>query len=50
MPSVAFDMAVAEHMPADEVRKRFPRRDHVCRCGQRTICYASFEHYIAGDW
>lgn len=33
--------------PADEVRAKFPRR-HCSSCG--SILYASFEHYLAGDY
>ena len=35
-----------------EVRKRWPRLDGRCPlgCGYSGIYYASYEHYIAGDW
>jgi hypothetical protein len=37
-------------MPADEVRRLYPRFHGICRCGYRGIAYASFQHYVAGDW
>lgn len=48
---VQFDEAAfnkeAETLTTAEVRKRWPRRQ--CpKCG--TIVYASFAHFIAGDW
>ena len=49
-PKVEFDPGDAE-LPAEVVRRRWPRGDFRCgRCGAMTIVYASFEHYIAGDW
>ncbi len=34
-----------------EVRKRWPRFSGTCqRCGYTGIYYASYMHYIAGDW
>ncbi len=37
---------------ASEVRKRWPRLMGNCPkgCGYHGIYYASYEHYIAGDW
>lgn len=37
---------------ANEVRKRWPRLIGTCPkgCGFHGIAYASFEHYVAGDW
>lgn len=47
----AFDSAAAASLDAAEVRKRWPREDRVCpKCGACCITYASYEHYIAGDW
>lgn len=40
----------------NEVRKKYPRgwftENHPCPygCDYRGIYYASFEHYISGDW
>jgi len=50
MPMPAFDPNDA-NAPADVVRRRWPRLDWRCeRCGTRSIIYASFAHFIAGDW
>jgi hypothetical protein len=40
------------NMSASEVRKRWPRGWGICPkgCGFNGIAYASFLHYIAGDW
>jgi hypothetical protein len=37
---------------AAEVRKRWPRLNGPCPkgCGFNGIAYASYEHYISGDW
>ena len=37
---------------ASAIRKRWPRLNGVCPkgCGFHGIAYASYEHYIAGDW
>jgi hypothetical protein len=44
---VTFDPVQARDMSSTEIRKRFPRI--TCQeCG--TVVYASYEHYIAGDW
>ena len=44
---VTFDSLQAREMSSAEIRKRFPRI--TCQeCG--TVVYASYEHYIAGDW
>jgi len=48
-PAVAFIMG----SPAtSEIRKRWPRLDGVCPkgCGYMGIAYASYAHYIYGDW
>lgn len=42
---VRFDPRQAHDLPAEEVRKRWPR-GHCCG----SIIYASAEHYSAGDW
>lgn len=50
-PPVPFDEAEARKCGAREVRRRWPRGDGPCpECGQMTIRYASFLHYLAGDW
>lgn len=34
-----------------EVRRRWPRFSGECtKCGFNGVAYASFVHYIAGDW
>lgn len=39
------------NLNAVQVRHKYPRFDGYCPdCGQHIIMYASFEHYIAGDW
>ena len=44
---VTFDSEQARDMSSAEIKKRFPRI--TCQeCG--TVVYASYEHYIAGDW
>lgn len=46
-----FDAQAAEGLGAREVRLRWPRFEGSCpTCGARVLCYASFEHYLAGDW
>lgn len=51
LPVVEFDAKAAKGLSAGEVKKRWPRVWHDCPfCGQGGIHYASFEHYIAGDW
>jgi hypothetical protein len=46
-----FDAEAARTMTSDEVQRRFPRKRVTCPdCGESFIAYASFEHYIAGDW
>lgn len=38
-------------MSAEEVRSKFPRFCGTCpQCGETVIAYASFEHFVAGDW
>lgn len=46
-----FDLEMAKGMTSDEVRQRFPRFNGRCpECGSQMIIYASFEHYLSGDW
>lgn len=38
-------------LSTSEVREKFPRKWLNCtKCHQPTLHYASFEHYIYGDW
>jgi hypothetical protein len=46
-----FDEELAKTMTSDEVRKTYPRFFGLCAsCGYKGISYASFAHYIYGDW
>jgi hypothetical protein len=46
-----FDAIEARGLNSAQVRKRWPRFKGECPdCGDRMIAYASFEHYMAGDW
>ena len=47
----AFDEDAARDLDAHEVRKRWPRFFGRCAgCGEQVILYASWAHYIGGDW
>ena len=49
--NVAFDSSAAKAMDSYAVRSTYPRFHGPCPdCGEVMIGYASFEHYIAGDW
>ncbi len=46
-----FDEAAAKGLDVYEVRKRWPRFSGTCeKCGYNGICYASYLHYLSGDW
>lgn len=49
---VSYDSEAAKGLDVAEVRKRWPRGWGPCPkgCGYNGIAYASFEHYICGDW
>lgn len=48
---IGFDEAAARGLDKYEVRKHWPRFDGTCKhCGYTGIYYASYAHYIAGDW
>lgn len=49
---VTFDEEAAKLMGSREVRQRWPRLSGLCPigCGYEGIAYASFKHYIYGDW
>ena len=50
-PPPRFNYDEVKGMTADEVRRRFPRHmSHCVKCGSDTIRYASFIHYMCGDW
>jgi len=50
--SIQFDYEKAKHMSSEEVRKNYPRQAGLCPlgCGYNGVSYASYEHYLAGDW
>jgi len=53
LPPVVFDEATARELqlPASEVRARWPRGYAPCPdCGLNVISYASYSHYLYGDW
>jgi len=46
-----FDWETAQTMTPTEVRKKFPRFHGVCPgCNEQVVVYASYEHYLSGDW
>jgi hypothetical protein len=49
---ITFDEVAARGLDAYEVRKRWPRLSGVCMlgCGYKGIYYASYMHYLSGDW
>ena len=49
---VLFDEDAAKNMSVSEVQKAFPRGWGPCPlgCGFSGIAYASYSHYIYGDW
>lgn len=46
------DAAEAEQLSSHEIQKRWPRLTGLCPlgCGFNGIGYASFKHYVYGDW
>lgn len=51
VPIPVFDADAARDLPADEVRRRWPRGHSQCPgCGAWVISYASTLHYTSGDW
>ena len=48
---VTFDEEASKGMSVNEVRARFPRLHGSCTlCGFSGIYYASYTHYLRGDW
>jgi hypothetical protein len=46
-----FDKSTAQKMSVSEIRKAFPRFSGICPdCGNNVMVYASYEHYLMGDW
>lgn len=52
MHGLSFDEGATARLSAAEVAKRWPRLDGPCPlgCGYCGLAYASFTHYVAGDW
>lgn len=49
-PFVEFDEKAAHGLSPGEIRRRWPRKTECPHCGLHGIFYASFAHYIMGDW
>lgn len=47
---VKFDPEAARILSPEAIRQRWPRFFGECACGYHGIAYASWEHFIAGDW
>ena len=49
---VSFDSDKSQNLSVAELRKAYPRLMGLCPkgCGYNGIAYASFKHYIMGDW
>lgn len=49
---VTFDIVAARGLSALKVREKWPRGFGNCPkgCGFNGIAYASYEHYLYGDW
>ena len=49
---ITFDEEAAKGLSASEVKKRWPRLSATCPkgCGYNGIYYASYMHYLSGDW
>jgi NTP pyrophosphatase (non-canonical NTP hydrolase) len=49
---ITFDYKASHGLEASEIKKRWPRLSGTCPkgCGYHGIYYASYEHYIMGDW
>lgn len=49
---VSFDVEKSRGMSAQEIRNRWPRLMGACPlgCGYSGISYASYDHFVAGDW
>lgn len=46
-----FDEEMAKGMTVEQIRKHFPRGYEWCHdCQSNVILYASYAHYIYGDW
>lgn len=47
-----YERVKSDSLSSSAVRKLYPRLDGKCpkRCGYVGIAYASFLHYLSGDW
>jgi hypothetical protein len=47
-----FDEELAKNMTVKEIRQMFPRLDGICPkgCGFDGFAYASYAHFVYGDW
>jgi hypothetical protein len=46
-----FSSTLAALSTVEQIRERWPRFDGICPdCSDHVIVYASYEHYVAGDW
>jgi hypothetical protein len=51
LPPVPFDAEACKGKSASWVREHYPRVYSVCpKCREGVLRYASFEHYIEGDY
>lgn len=51
LPLPIFDEKKARRMTRAEIKRNYPRTAAVCPdCGNTVVLYASYVHYIAGDW
>lgn len=49
--NLKFDEEASKAMSILEVRQAYPRLNGRCsKCGFFGIAYASYKHYVAGDW
>lgn len=48
--TINFHRPSAKLMTPDEIRQWYPRQGFVCECGFQCVYYASFAHYIMGDY
>lgn len=51
LTAVTFDEEASKGLSSQEIRKRWPRFHGPCPdCGETMIVYASYLHYVMGDW
>lgn len=48
---VTFDEEAAKGLSPSEIREKWPRKFSKCKkCQHTSIRYASYAHYVYGDW